>query len=204
MSEEYENIAGGMSYRTMNGINFTHLSHYLDGFDETSKLDILEKNKEYYIASANKTIKRLELAKTRVLTSKLSFKKSADIDEKISEALKWLDGLKKEILNINKKDLLEKQEYKRWHQVKLLPSTVEGLLITELIFNQIQQIEDQNESLNDSLEEVKKHDKEARSIFLRLMDIDEHSDLKNAEELRLKGYNEAVLADSKLRKYLKK
>ena len=60
------NMAGGMSYRTMNGIDVRYIMEYLEGTDENSSKEILKKNREYYIASANKTISRLELAKKRV------------------------------------------------------------------------------------------------------------------------------------------
>ncbi|MDD3985318.1 MAG: hypothetical protein PHY59_05420 [Methanobacterium sp.] len=63
--QENENIAGGMSYRTMKGINFKKIEKYLIGNDNNSSTEILEKNKDYYIASANKTIARIELAKKR-------------------------------------------------------------------------------------------------------------------------------------------
>ena len=61
--QEGENIAGGMSYRTMNGIKTTKIMDYLEGYDDDSSRKYLNKNKDYYIASANKTISRLELAK---------------------------------------------------------------------------------------------------------------------------------------------
>ena len=77
--QEGENIAGGMSYRTMNGIKTTKIMDYLEGFDDDSSMEILEKNKDYYIASANKTISRLDLAKKRVEYARLE-KKTELID----------------------------------------------------------------------------------------------------------------------------
>ena len=63
--QEGENIAGGMSYRTMNGIKTTKIMDYLEGYDDDSSMEILEKNKDYYIASANKTISRLDSRKKK-------------------------------------------------------------------------------------------------------------------------------------------
>jgi hypothetical protein len=61
--KETKNMACGMSYRTMNGIDTSYIMSYLEGNDQNSSTEILKKNREYYIASANKTISRLELAK---------------------------------------------------------------------------------------------------------------------------------------------
>lgn len=201
MSHEYEDIAGGMSYRTMHGIDFSHISEYLGGVDKTSKTEIFEKNKNYYIASANKTIERLNLARTRVLTSGLSLQTTKRIDDKIIEAFKCLEQLKKEIKHSKKRnEILNGKWYKRWHMVKLLPSTAEGILIVELIEKKIKFLKDDvNEIGSELLKEVIKHDHNAKFIFLNLLEIEESSDFKDAEESRLKGYNELVLADGKLK-----
>jgi hypothetical protein len=60
-----------MSYRTMNGIDNSHIMKYLEGTNENSSTEIFKKNREYYIASANKTISKLELTKKRVEYSHL-------------------------------------------------------------------------------------------------------------------------------------
>jgi hypothetical protein len=61
--QETENMAGVMSYRTMNGIDTSIIMSYLEGTNKNSSTEIFKKNREYYIASANKTISRLELTK---------------------------------------------------------------------------------------------------------------------------------------------
>ena len=55
---EGEKIAGGMSYRTLNGIDTTVIMEYLEGTNENSSKEILGKNKDYYITSADKIIKK--------------------------------------------------------------------------------------------------------------------------------------------------
>lgn len=200
MSQEYEDIAGGMSYRTMRGIEFSDISEYLDGFDETSKKEIFKKNKNYYIASANKTIERLELAKTRLLTSELSIKTIEMIIDKICDAFGCLEKLKIEIENARfGNEILKKVWYKRWHALKLLPSAAEGILIGELIDRKIKILNrDADESGNELIQEVVNHNNKAKSIFLKLLDLDESTDFKDAEESRLNGYGELILAHDKL------
>ena len=53
-------MSGGMSYRTMDDIDNSLILKYLEGCDFHSKTTILNKNKTYYIASADKTIARLK------------------------------------------------------------------------------------------------------------------------------------------------
>lgn len=201
MSQEYEDIAGGMSYRTMQGIDFSHISEYLYGVDEASKTEIFEKNQNYYIASAGKTIERLKLARTRVLTSGLSLQTTEKIEDKICDAFKCLEKMKREIRQARKgNEILKREWYKRWHKVKLLPSTAEGILIVELIEKKIKFLNGHVDKFgSELLKEVRTHNDNAESIFLDLLEVNENSDFKNAERSRLKGYNELVLADDKLR-----
>ncbi len=134
MMQEGEKIAGGMSYRTMNGNDPQYLMEYLEGTDENSSKEILEKNKDYYIASANKTIARLKLAKKRVEYAHIEENCAEMINNKISASIKWLNELKDNITSVtNKSELLESNQYKKWHAVKLIPSAAEG--ITNIIIN---------------------------------------------------------------------
>jgi len=63
MSQKHKKMAGGMSYRTMDGLNSSEIFKYLDrtdevsldGTDEVSCNKVLEKIKDYYMASADKT-----------------------------------------------------------------------------------------------------------------------------------------------------
>lgn len=201
MSQEYEDFAGGMSYRTLNGIDFPHISDYLDGGDETSKAEIFEKNQSYYIASADKTHERLKLARTRILTSGLSIKTTEKIDDKIYDAIRCIEKLKKEIKQARiGNEILKSEWYKKWHMIKLLPSTVEGILIVELIEKKIKFLNNDGDKFrNELLKEAIIHKDNAKSIFLNLISINENSDFKDAERSRIKGYNELALADDKLR-----
>jgi hypothetical protein len=197
--QEGENIAGGMSYRTMNGIKTTKIMDYLEDFDDDSSKEILEKNKDYYIASANKTISRLDLAKKRVEYASLEKKTELIICEKISRALYWLEELKECILIKNNSKFLEVNQYKKWHAVKLIPSAAEGIIITSLIKGQLDNfVKNYNES-NIILVSARQHIEKAEVIFHDLLNLNEYSDFKEAEKLRIKGYNEAVIADEKLK-----
>jgi hypothetical protein len=166
LMKEYENTAGGMSYRTMGGIDFREISKYLEGSNQKNSLEILNKNKEYYIASANKTIARLELSKERVKNVNILPETSDIISDNIFSALEWLEKLKKDINNVNNEsELLKRDQYKKWHAVKLLPSAVEGLMIMTIIEKQLCKI-DSNESISKNLfENISYHLEKQRPFF---------------------------------------
>jgi hypothetical protein len=200
MMQETENMAGGMSYRTMNGIEIDYIIGYLEGSDENSSNEILGKNREYYIASADKTISRLELAKKRVEYGHLDKNYEEMIYIKISSSIKWLEELKEYINNVsNTSELLKSDQYKRWHAVKLIPSAAEGIVITTSIKRKINDI-DKNLTSNDqnSLMSAILHNKKAESIFESLLNLTNGSDFKAAERMRIEGYRESVLAEKKI------
>jgi hypothetical protein len=195
--QEHENIAGGMSYRTMNGIDFKEISDYLEGSDPKSSLEILNKNMEYYIASANKTIARLELSKKRVENGNILPETLNIILGKVSNAINWLEKVKEDIGNVNYgSELIKNYQYKKWHAIKLLPSAAEGIMIIYMIEKQLYKI-DSNEKL---VENISPHLEKAKTIFLELLDLGVLSDFKKAEKSRIEGYNEIVIANSKLPK----
>lgn len=197
--QEYENSAGGMSYRTMKGINFKEISKYLEGSNQKNSQGILNKNKEYYIASANKTIARLELSKERIEDVNILPETADIISDKISSALYWLEKLKNDIKKVNNgSEILKKHQYKKWHAVKLLPSAAEGLMIMTRIEKQINKI-DSNETVNKKLiENIFIHLDKSKTIFLELLELGKLSDFEKAEKLRVEGYSELVIANSKL------
>ena len=199
--QENENIAGGMSYRTFNGIDTT-IMEYLEGFNEESLQEILKKNKNYYVKSADKTIARLELAKIRVESGNIDEKYAEIIYYKISTAIEWLNELKKDVINVsNTSKFLESFQYKKWHAVKMIPSASEGLLITFLISQKIEDIHKNDTSIDiNRLKLAKTHNKNAELIFKKLLSLNERSDFKLAERLRIEGYGEAVLAHKKIEK----
>jgi len=202
--QEGEKIAGRMSYRTLNGIDTTIIMEYMEGSNENSSNEILEKNKDYYIASANKTIAWLKLAKKRVEHAHIEDNCAELIDDKISNSIKWLNRLKDNIISVNNKSkLLELRQYKKWHAVKLIPSAAEGISITSLINRKIVYISDTKEFPDKKLlESARIHTKKAKLIFLRLLNLSEQSNFKEAERLRIEGYEECVIADKKIKKYI--
>ena len=142
MMQETENMAGGMSYRTMDGIDSGKIMDYLEGSDYNSSTEILIKNREYYIASANKTISRLELAKKRVEYGHLNEIFHEMVNNNIICAINWLTELKNYINTVSKtSELLKSNQYKRWHAVKLIPSAAEGIVITTSINRKINELD---------------------------------------------------------------
>ncbi len=203
--QEGEKIAGGMSYRTMNGIDTKIIMEYIDGNNnKKSSNEIFEKNKDYYIASANKTIARLKLAKKRVENAHIEDNCAELIDEKISSSIKWLIRLIDNISSINNKsELLELPQYKKWHAAKLIPSAAEGITITSLINRKIVYINGTKEFPDKKLlESARLHKQKAKSIFINLLKLSEQSNFKEAERLRIEGYEECVIADKKIKKIL--
>ena len=202
--QETENTAGGMSYRTMNGIDTSHIMKYLEGTNENSSTEIFNKNRDYYIASANKTISRLELTKKRVEYGHLDSKFREMVCNKISNSIIWLEELKEYIIKVSRSsDLLKSNQYKRWHAVKLIPSAAEGLLITTTINRNIVELNKTQSDLDKKLlRSAITHNKKAESIFNYLLNLTSRSDFKEAEMLRIEGYRECVIVDKKINKLL--
>ncbi len=197
MSQEHENIAGGMSYRTMEGIDKSLISKYLEGCDLHSKTTILKKNKAYYIASADKTIARLKLAQTRLKYSNTEEDLAQMIYKKIYGCIEWLEFLKDHIrYDKNDPEILKLQQYKKWHAVKLVPSAAEGYIIISQIKWELSnnKIFSGGVTGNKKLSEITEHFEKAGTIFKILLDADENSDFKKYENLRVEGYNEAAAA----------
>lgn len=204
MSEEYEDSAGGMSYRTMKGIETSSITKYLEGYNKKSSSEIFEKNKEYYIASANKIIARLELTKIRVKNANLSKENNHKLMDKLSNGFKWLATLKKNIKKAkNNSEFQRAISYKKWHSVKLIPSGVEGYIITISIERDINRIRDKlPESIDrKNLKIAETSNENAKMIFLKLLDLDVNSNFKAAEKSRIKAYNETIEAWNILKSY---
>lgn len=200
MSQNYEENAGGMSYRTLKDVDTSQIMGYLQGRDETGSAEILEKNIEYYLASAEKTLSRLELARVRSKSSNLPEEDIQIIDSKLDEGSKWINDLKRK-LKKNKSEFPDIVSYKRWHAVKIIPSAVEGYVITRSIQIKINRIKG---NLSASahrmhLRSAEKHNEASKKIFLELMGLDESSDMDNAEILRIKAFNEASTAQDILK-----
>ncbi len=196
MSQEHENIAGGMSYRTMDDIDNSLILKYLEGCDFHSKTTILNKNKTYYIASADKTIARLKLAQTRLKYSNISEDRAKKIYKKISECIQWLGSLKDRIRYENNPEILKLQQYKKWHAVKLIPSAVEGYIIISQIRCELPENKINTGDLteNTKFSAITEHVEKAEMIFKLLFDVNENSDFRKYENLRVEGYNETATA----------
>jgi hypothetical protein len=202
MSQKHENIAGGMSYRTLAGINSPKILSYLNGMNSKSLKDVLEKNKDYYAASADKTKARLLLAKKRVEVGYLESDERVLIDKKIEDSVKWLENLKTDIQGA--KDYNEfnaMQRYKEWHAIKMVPSAVEGILLTALIDINVDKFKGKNRET--VAEDIENLNSDAKKIFDYLLNLTEKSDFDNAEILRIQGYEYATNAIETLLKYTK-
>jgi hypothetical protein len=191
-----EKKAGGMSYRAL-GSETSALRPYLEGQDKESQSAIFKRNQDYYIASADKTIARLKLAKIRVKCSGISNEKYLLLIGKISNGLNWLEVLKDEIKGAaSNQDLQAVISYKKWHAVKLIPRAVEGYAITEINGLKIKDINFPKHKLShiSELEKAKRHNKRAEEIFTDLLNLKECSDFSNAEKILLEGFEEVKTA----------
>jgi hypothetical protein len=192
-----EESAGGMSYRTMKGIDASIMEH-LVGNDEKSSAEIFEKNQSYYIASADKIMARLELTGTRINHTKLPEEDVKFLCDKVSHGLKWLETLKKNIKQAkNDCEFSNAISYKKWHAVKLIPSAAEGYAISIAMEGDLKH-EDIIANVK-QLKDAKSHVHKAKDIFSELLNLKENSDFKLAEERRIKAYKELNLIQELLR-----
>jgi len=184
-----------MSYRTFNGIDIS-IMKYLAGNDKHASA---EKNKQYYIASANKTMTRLELARARIRNAFLSEKDNKFLIDKILYGLNWLDMLKNNIKDA--KDDIEFSKavsYTEWHAVKLIPSAAEGYAISLIMKDKLN--DRNNTSHAKLLEDAKYHNHKAKIIFTELLNLKENSNFKLAEKQRIKAYKELISVNEILKR----
>lgn len=194
--------AVGMSYRVMEGIDLSKLDVYLEGHDEKSSEEIFDKNLEYFLVSVDKTISRLELAHIRLKNVNLSVDDKEMLEKKIQSASKWLNNLKSDIKKSQgKSKFISAATSKKWHVIKLLPSIIEGYFMTTIIQTKINRIiTNLSESSHKMhLRNAQKQIKRSGNLFLELLDLNESSDLNDAEKLRIKAYNELIIAQSILK-----
>lgn len=197
MSLYGEKKAGGMSYRIRNRVRTSALKPYLEGHDKKSQSAIFRRNQDYYTASADKSIARLKLAQARVGYAGISDKKYNILVDKISHSLNWLKLLKKEIKNATDNQELQRVvSYKKWHTVKLVPSSSEGYAIADAIKIKINQLNSVDSDLMDTeeLEDARRHCEMAEEIFMYLLNLEETSDFSNAEKKLLEGFKEMETA----------
>ncbi len=182
-----EKTAGGMSYQTGKGIDYGIIDHVF-AHDEDSSSKIFEKNKEYYLASANKTMTRLILAKTRINQVKIQEKESNLLKEKIYKGINRLKSLKENIQNADNLEFLNRACYKEWHVIKLIPGSAEGYAICEILEDEIKL--QSTDKYKERLKDANVHNKKAKEIFLKLLNSDRNTNFKLAEKNRLKAYEE--------------
>jgi len=192
---EKEKNAGGMTYRTLPGIETTLITQYLDHHDRKTISAVSEKNKKYYMASADKTIARLELAKIRVENSDISSDECQVVMGRISHGLDCMECIKNRVKNVASNEELHKiTPYKLWHAVKLIPSAAEGYAVTASIENVI--FRAKIPESNPDLEKIRTHLDNAKTIFLHLLNLDENSDFASAENSRLKAYKDIEIVQN--------
>ncbi len=189
-----EEVAGGISYRIVKGFN-TSIMKYISGHDEKSSFEILQKNKLYFIASANKIIARVELAKIRIENIEIEEKDSRMLNIKLNNGVEWLKNLIQNIKDESDAHKFPKGvPYKEWHAIKLIPSAAEGYAITASIQKKLNQI-NKNSIKTDvnKLKIVNFHNNKAKEIFFELLNLEENSDFRLAEKQLIKGYEEIKL-----------
>ncbi|MCD1293920.1 hypothetical protein CUJ83_02770 [Methanocella sp. CWC-04] len=205
-SKGASSVAGGMSYDAMKAVDMSGLMEYLAGSDRVSARDVLEKYKQYYISSADKTRARLELAKSRVKAASISEEEKRWLIRKLEEGTGWLKELGSKIASAKGEAGFNKVTtgiFDKWHLIKLLPSSAEGCALTASMRSDIKRIR-MNSGLTSEkavyLSEAGDHNIRAYNLFRTIMRLDVRSDLWEAEEMRLEAYKEASAALEKLKK----
>lgn len=180
--------------------NHARIMEYLAGHDKKSSAEIFNKNKDYYMASANKIIARLELAKMRILYMDIPEKDRDMLAEKLHNGFKWLNNLNKIIKNANEIITFQKAvSYKKWHAVKLIPSSAEGYAITASLEGNLKHNNvDSAKTDGNMLKNAIFHNNKAKEIFLELLNLNEDSDFKTAEKRLINAYEELNLASDLL------
>jgi len=182
-------FAGGISYQTRKNKDYHNVEHLLN--PEKSS-EIFQKNKEYYLASANKIKARLILAKTRIGNVKLKENEALFLNQKISKGIKWIETLK---INIqNAKDNLEFQKavlYEEWHAVKLIPRSAEGYASSVLVEKNLEK--KTNPDIK-NIDNAHSHLIKAKNLLMNLLNSDKYTNFELAEKQLIKAYDELDLA----------
>lgn len=192
-----EKKAGGMSYRALEVDQASTLTPYLEGLDKQSQSAIFKRNREYYMASVDKTISRLELANVRVKCIGISDRKYLMLKDNITNGLNWLKTLKNEIKGAtNNQELQALISYKKWHAVKLIPLAVEGYAIAHTLGIKNNHPLKIKLSHKSELANAKHHKQRAQKIFEDLLNLEENSDFIMAEKSLLDAIEELEAAQT--------
>lgn len=203
-------IAGGMIHQTMKGVEGRDdLMNYVGGPRGEHSRDVLEKDKEYYLASADKTYARLELARSRVDASCISAEDKAMLNGHIDRGEAWVSDLKSGIRSSEGSKGFSasvSEVYDAWHIVKMIPQAAEGYAITKSIQGRAEDIRAQPQLAPEQaamLDRAETLNERAMSGFLEILNLDTGSDLKKAESLRVESYNQASEAHTLIEHALK-
>lgn len=191
-----------MKKKVMEKIDTTMLEGYLKGRGELASAEIMEKKKDYYLTSADKTLSRLELAKIRLKHSDLSESEVELLTEKISQGLDWLKVLKTDINKFKDDSEFDSAVYyNKWYLLKLLPAAVEGYFITKSVQSKISRITGNISASSHrmQLRSAEKHNEKAKTVFHDLINLNENSDLENSQNLCIKAYSEVSTAQDILK-----
>ena len=86
--------AGGMTYHIWKQQDYKIIEDQLDKDDNG---EILNKKKDYYLASTKKILTRLMLAAARIKNAEIAENESQYLDDKISDGIKWLKKLENRV-----------------------------------------------------------------------------------------------------------
>lgn len=169
--------------------------------------NVLEKNKEYYIASLNKISVRLELAKVRVSGAQLPDADRSMLNSRIDSGLMWLDEHKRKLSAVSMAEefaaATPQNFYRQLHVIKMIPRTSEGYAITVCMQRNIESVRAGMNVSGDAaraLSEAGERNRHAMGMFLDLLSLDERSDLNAAEKKMNDAFSEAAKADSLISK----
>jgi hypothetical protein len=191
-------MAGGMVHWTNEGVDISPggIMRYINGRGEADIEDILEKEKAYYAASIDKTLSRLKLARSRIDTADLTKEERSMLHGRLDAGVDWLNMNKKAFLSATNRASFEKEiDLKMWHAVKMLPTASEGYSIACAIEKGIDKTPDRKGKA-----EAIRLDSRAKSMFLRLLNLDGRTDFVAAEKDRIEAFSRLSRADDWLKK----
>lgn len=194
----HSKMAGGMVHWTNEGVDISPggIMRYIAGDSEADSGAILEKEKAYYAACVDKTLSRLELAKVRIDTADLTAEERSMLYGRLNAGVGWLQANKKAFESAKDRSSFEKViDIKTWHAVKMLPTASEGYSIACAIEKRIEKMPDSADK-----KEAVTVNGQAKSTFLRLLNLDGSADFVAAEKDRIEAFGRLSRADDWLKK----
>lgn len=188
--------AGGMAYQA-DEAEESSLMNYFYGHDGVVPTEILDKEKEYYFASADKTAARLGLAKERIVKAVIPEDDRRMLMGRLDSGLEWLEHLKQRLRDAPDKpafDAIASSSYKAWHAVKIIPAAAEGYAVTDGIQDHIDWMKKRSPG-DVHLNNLEKLNNQAKAKFLGLLNLDECADFEDSEQDRVEAYRMAAEAN---------